>query len=66
MKCRKTTLERVIREKFCDVGRYRYHMFDGSIKRKPISELNILPRYGDGWETIARYNYQTDKWELSD
>ena len=63
MKCRKTTIERVTREGFCDIGKYRYHMFDGVIKRKPIAELNYLPRYGDGWETVAQWNYNTEEWE---
>ena len=64
MKCRKETLERVIREGWCDAGRYRYHMIDGVIERRLISELNRLPRYGNGWERVAKWNYEKGEWEL--
>lgn len=70
MKIRKSTIERVAREQFCDVGKYRY-ILDvlpvgrAVIKRRLISELNCLPKYGPCWETVAQYD-EDSGWTIID
>lgn len=64
MKCTHATIKKVVRTGFCDVGRYRYHECCGTIKRKPIKELNYLPAYGDGWEIVARWDYSNAEWRI--
>lgn len=69
MKVARKTIERVSKELFCDVGKYRYILKDNmgfwpEIQRRKISELGTLPKYGPAWETVARYNMDAEKWEV--
>ena len=64
MKCKKSTIERVERECGSDIGAYRYVLEYGvmgraKIVRRKRSELNVMPRYGSGWETVAEYDPNT-------
>ena len=70
MKCTHATVARVAHDCTADIGRYRYILSAESlgrdtIKRRPIAELNTLPRYGDAWETVATYDPERDAWTIA-
>lgn len=70
MKCTPATVARVDRDCVADIGRYRYILCveplgRATIKRRPIAELHILPRYGEAWETVATYDPERDAWTIA-
>lgn len=70
MKCTPATVARVARECYADIGRYRYILTAeplgrDKIKRRPIAELDTLPRCGETWETVATYDPERDAWTIA-
>lgn len=68
MRIARKTIERVTREKFCDVGKYRYILRDNAgyvtIERRETRLLDTLPKYGPAWEVVAAYDPNTDAWTI--
>ena len=66
-KIRQSTIQRVVNEAFCDVGKYRYILHMGAagwayIRRRDHAKLDVLPVYGPVWETVAVYDPADGEW----